>query len=75
MMVMGINSVVDYPARIAVLCFRPISSGEKIDFAEQEIGFHRCLSQDPVRPHLLTADCLPGAIFAEKQGKNALLAG
>ncbi|HET7889073.1 MAG TPA: hypothetical protein VFL62_22830 [Bradyrhizobium sp.] len=33
------NSVVDYGIRIAALCFRPISSGDEIDFAGPEIGF------------------------------------
>jgi hypothetical protein len=39
----GTNSVVDYATKIAVLCFRPISSGEEIDFDGPEFGFRRCL--------------------------------
>ena len=39
----GTNSVVDYATKIAALCFRPISSGDEIDFDSPEIGFRRCL--------------------------------
>jgi hypothetical protein len=43
MMVMGINSIVDYASRIAAFCFRPISSADEFGFTKWEIGFHRCL--------------------------------
>jgi hypothetical protein len=36
----GTNSIVDYLAKIAALCFRRISSGYEIDFADAKIGFH-----------------------------------
>jgi hypothetical protein len=39
MMVMGINSIVDYPASIAALCFRPVSRRQEFDFLGKEIGF------------------------------------
>src|SRR5579859_555396 len=38
----GTNSVVDYPRRIAALCFRPISSADEFDFRKREIGFCSC---------------------------------
>jgi hypothetical protein len=38
----GTNSVVDCPIRIAVLCFRSVSSGDEIDFDGPEFGFRRC---------------------------------
>jgi hypothetical protein len=46
MMLMEINSVVDYPTKIAAFCFRLISSAEKIDFVGPEIGFGRRFAGD-----------------------------
>lgn len=67
----GINSLVDYATTIAALCFRPVSSGDEIDFAGRENGFRVHLAA-LIRPR---ANNRPSQKFASKRRPLLLARG